>query len=114
MLLFSGNSQCELLLRIKISLHIHLTNNSITANTFALGSSDATTANEGYDDLCYTNINSPGRSEDYLFIAEATRQTFPNVRATRFCGNSINGVTVICEYIALEGGLTGATADKSS
>lgn len=74
-------------------MHVH----RVTANTFALGSAEPTANNEGYDDLCYTNIVSPGRSEDYLFIPEATRQTFPNVRATRFCGKSIEGVTVICE-----------------
>ena len=70
----------------------------ITATKFALGYSDVNSNNEGYDDLCYTSISSPGRSEDYLFIPEATRQSFPNVRATRFCGSSIEGVTVICEY----------------
>lgn len=64
-----------------------------------MGSAEVTPTNEGYDELCYTNIMSPGRSEDYLFIPEGVRQSFPNVRATRFCGRSIDGgVTVICEY----------------
>ncbi|XP_019538188.2 uncharacterized protein LOC109409219 [Aedes albopictus] len=56
------------------------------ADVFDLAAGDAT----GYDSSCYSNIETPGRSEDYLLVPEGVAQMEQNVRANRFCGQSLH------------------------
>uniref|UniRef100_A0A182F2W1 CUB domain-containing protein n=1 Tax=Anopheles albimanus TaxID=7167 RepID=A0A182F2W1_ANOAL len=63
-----------------------------TASTFELGySADPTETNVGFDELCYSNVASPGRSEDNLHIPNAGVQlpSLPPIRAERFCSRSL-------------------------
>ncbi|GAB0091930.1 uncharacterized protein DMENIID0001_068470 [Sergentomyia squamirostris] len=68
---------------------------TFTSQFFQLGFTILSAENEGYDNICFTQIESPGRSEDYLFIPGAVRQTFPNVRASYFCAQSLANTSVI-------------------
>uniref|UniRef100_A0A1B0GI96 CUB domain-containing protein n=2 Tax=Lutzomyia longipalpis TaxID=7200 RepID=A0A1B0GI96_LUTLO len=68
---------------------------SFTSHFFQLGFTILSADNEGYDNICFTQIESPGRSEDYLFIPQAVRQSFPNVRASYFCAQSLANTSVI-------------------
>ncbi|XP_059620666.1 uncharacterized protein LOC132264464 [Phlebotomus argentipes] len=68
---------------------------TFTSLFFQLGFTILSADNEGYDNICFTQIESPGRSEDYLFIPQAIRQSFPNVRASYFCAQSLANTSVI-------------------
>ncbi|XP_058446924.1 uncharacterized protein LOC131427595 [Malaya genurostris] len=57
------------------------------ADVFDLASND----DVGYDDSCFSRIETVGRSEDYLLIPNGETVVDGNtIRATRFCGQSIH------------------------
>ncbi|XP_049548323.1 uncharacterized protein LOC125959541 [Anopheles darlingi] len=64
-----------------------------STSTFELGySANPTETNVGFDELCYSNVASPGRSEDNLHIPNAVVQlptATPRLRAERFCSRSL-------------------------
>lgn len=60
------------------------------ADVFDLAAGDAA----GYDNSCYSNIATPGRSEDFLHIPEGVAQMDQTIRANRFCGQSLNQKSV--------------------
>ncbi|XP_062552459.1 uncharacterized protein LOC134217664 [Armigeres subalbatus] len=51
-------------------------------DVFDLAAGDAT----GYDSSCFSNIETAGRSEDFLHIPEGVARLDQSVRANRFCG----------------------------
>jgi hypothetical protein len=61
--------------------------------TFALswGSVDA---GEGFNDDCYSNVESTGRSEDYLQVPFGMVDTVVPQRASLFCARSVEGKTI--------------------
>lgn len=63
------------------------------ADEFDMAAGDET----GYDGSCFSNIKTPGRSEDFLHIPEGVVDLGQTVRATRFCGQSIHQRTVECK-----------------
>ena len=63
-----------------------------------MGYGAITTYNEGYGEACYSEIESPGRSEDYLSIPEAKRSGIPLVRSSKYCASSLANTIVTCEY----------------
>uniref|UniRef100_A0A182NBS7 CUB domain-containing protein n=1 Tax=Anopheles dirus TaxID=7168 RepID=A0A182NBS7_9DIPT len=67
----------------------------LTPTTFEIASSaNPTVENPGLDELCYSNIEVMGRSEDNLHIPNAVVHlpAFPTLRASRFCSRSlVNG-----------------------
>lgn len=54
----------------------------------------ASPGGEGYDADCVTQINTQGASEDHISIPEATKHGSNNVRASKFCGQSLQNSTV--------------------
>uniref|UniRef100_A0A182WGK5 CUB domain-containing protein n=1 Tax=Anopheles minimus TaxID=112268 RepID=A0A182WGK5_9DIPT len=61
-------------------------------STFEIASSANPTAeNPGVDELCYSSVAVPSRSEDNLHIPNAVVRlpTLPALRASRFCSNSL-------------------------
>ena len=54
-----------------------------------MGYAVSTPANNGFDANCFSAVNSPGRSEDYIAIPNALTDQIPPLRATMFCGESL-------------------------
>lgn len=46
-------------------------------------------ANPGVNEDCFEQIQTPLRSEDYLFIPNAVTDEVPPTRGRLFCGNSL-------------------------
>uniref|UniRef100_A0A182JFX4 CUB domain-containing protein n=2 Tax=Anopheles atroparvus TaxID=41427 RepID=A0A182JFX4_ANOAO len=64
----------------------------LRATNFEMAASaDPTVGNPGFDELCYSSIQVPARSEDHLHIPNAVVQVpgAPTVRASRFCHHSL-------------------------
>lgn len=58
---------------------------------FRMGYAMTNTTNPGYDEACFSSTPTQGRSEDYIFIPNASTDgsdTSPPTRASRFCGQS--------------------------
>ncbi|CAO1304469.1 unnamed protein product, partial [Diamesa hyperborea] len=56
---------------------------------FRMGYAVTNATNTGYDNDCWSSVQSVGRSEDHLFIPNAVTNQSPPVRATRFCAQSL-------------------------
>uniref|UniRef100_A0A182PH76 CUB domain-containing protein n=1 Tax=Anopheles epiroticus TaxID=199890 RepID=A0A182PH76_9DIPT len=91
-----GNGAGPYLGAMNYAICFHRSRNSnalrVIPMTFEIASSATPTAqNPGVDELCYSSIASPGRSEDNLQIPNAVARlpTLPSLRATRFCSTSL-------------------------
>lgn len=54
----------------------------------------ASPAGEGYDADCVTQINTKGASEDHISVAEAVKHGSNDIRASKFCGKSLQNSTI--------------------
>lgn len=62
--------------------------------TIAFELNKASPSGEGYDGDCVTQINTEGASEDHISVAEAIKHGANDVRADKFCGQSLQNSTI--------------------
>lgn len=71
----------------------------ISLKTVAFEMNKASPTGEGYDADCVTQIITKGASEDHISIGEATKHGVNDVRASKFCGRSLqNGTLTGTDY----------------
>lgn len=76
---------------------IHFNISSFIVNrlkTVAFELNKASPGGEGYDADCVTQINTKGASEDHISIAEAVKHGSNEIRASKFCGRSLQNGTI--------------------
>lgn len=54
----------------------------------------ASPSGDGYDADCVTQINTKGASEDHISFAEAIKHASNDIRASKFCGMSLQNSTI--------------------